>query len=120
MNRGLSWFVLILMLVGYLFLYGPILSLIVYSFNVSKLVTVWGGFSFKWYGVLAQDYAIIRAVKLSFLIAAVSATKSAIPSESQSGGLLARSSSWAASCRYGARPSWWRINGMKTAERPAA
>jgi putrescine transport system permease protein len=78
MNRGLSWFVLILMLVGYLFLYGPILSLIVYSFNVSKLVTVWGGFSFKWYGVLAQDDAIIRAVKLSFLIAAVSATAAAI------------------------------------------
>jgi len=78
MNKGLSWFVLILMLVGYLFLYGPILSLIVYSFNVSKLVTVWGGFSFKWYGVLAQDNAIIRAVKLSFLIAAVSATAAAI------------------------------------------
>jgi putrescine transport system permease protein len=78
MNKGLSWFVLILMLVGYLFLYGPILSLIVYSFNVSKLVTVWGGFSFKWYGVLAQDDAIIRAVKLSFLIAAVSATAAAI------------------------------------------
>jgi putrescine transport system permease protein len=78
MNKGLSWFVLILMIVGYLFLYGPILSLIVYSFNVSKLVTVWGGFSFKWYGVLAQDDAIIRAVKLSFLIAAVSATAAAI------------------------------------------
>ena len=78
MNKGLSWFVLILMLVGYLFLYGPILSLIVYSFNVSKLVTVWGGFSFKWYGVLAQDDAIIRAVKLSFLIATVSATAAAI------------------------------------------
>ena len=78
MNKGLSWFVLTLMIVGYLFLYGPILSLIVYSFNVSKLVTVWGGFSFKWYGVLAQDDAIIRAVKLSFLIAAVSATAAAI------------------------------------------
>jgi len=78
MNKGLSWFVLILMLVGYLFLYGPILSLIVYSFNVSKLVTVWGGSSFKWYGVLAQDDAIIRAVKLSFLIAAVSATAAAV------------------------------------------
>ena len=78
MNKGLSWFVLTLLILGYLFLYGPILSLIVYSFNVSKLVTVWGGFSTKWYGVLANDDAILRAVRLSFLIAAVSATLAAI------------------------------------------
>ena len=78
MNKGLSWFVLTLLILGYLFLYGPILSLIVYSFNVSKLVTVWGGFSTKWYGVLANDDAILRAVRLSFMIAAVSATLAAI------------------------------------------
>ena len=78
MNKGLSWFVLTLLILGYLFLYGPILSLIVYSFNVSKLVTVWAGFSFKWYGVLVNDAAILRAVRLSFLIAAVSATLAAI------------------------------------------
>ena len=42
MNKGLSWFVLILLIAGYFFLYGPILSLIIFSFNVSKLVTVWG------------------------------------------------------------------------------
>lgn len=78
MNKGLSWFVLTLLILGYLFLYGPILSLIVYSFNVSKLVTVWGGFSTKWYGVLVNDDAILRAVRLSFLIAAVSATLAAI------------------------------------------
>jgi putrescine transport system permease protein len=78
MNKGLSWFVLTLLILGYLFLYGPILSLIVYSFNVSKLVTVWGGFSTKWYGVLVNDAAILRAVRLSFLIAAVSATLAAI------------------------------------------
>jgi putrescine transport system permease protein len=78
MNKGLSRFVLTLLILGYLFLYGPILSLIVYSFNVSKLVTVWAGFSFKWYGVLANDDAILRAVRLSFMIAAVSATLAAI------------------------------------------
>ena len=78
MNKGLSWFVLTLLILGYLFLYGPILSLIVYSFNVSKLVTVWAGFSFKWYGVLVNDAAILRAVRLSFMIAAVSATLAAI------------------------------------------
>ena len=43
MNKGLSWFVLILLIAGYFFLYGPILSLIIFSFNASKLVTVWGG-----------------------------------------------------------------------------
>ena len=78
MNKGLSWFVLTLLILGYLFLYGPILSLIVYSFNVSKLVTVWAGFSFKWYGVLVNDDAILRAVRLSFMIAAVSASLAAI------------------------------------------
>ena len=39
---------LIILILGYVFLYGPILSLIVYSFNASKLVTVWSGFSTKW------------------------------------------------------------------------
>ena len=58
MKKGLSWFVLILLIAGYFFLYGPILSLIIFSFNVSKLVTVWGGFSTKWYGALLNDRAI--------------------------------------------------------------
>ena len=70
MNKGLSWFVLILLVGGYLFLYGPILSLIIFSFNVSKLVTVLGGFSTKWYGALLNDRAIMDAVKLSLWIAA--------------------------------------------------
>ena len=39
---------------GYAFLYAPIISLIVYSFNESQLVTVWSGFSTKWYGKLLQ------------------------------------------------------------------
>ena len=52
MNKGLSWFVLLLLIAGYLFLYGPILSLIVFSFNASKLVTVWGGFSTKWLSLI--------------------------------------------------------------------
>ena len=78
MNKGLSWFVLLLLIAGYLFLYGPILSLIVFSFNASKLVTVWGGFSTRWYGELANDDAILRAVTLSLFIAAVSATAAAV------------------------------------------
>ena len=47
MKRLSPWLVGALAL-GYLFLYGPILSLVVYSFNASRLVTVWGGFSPKW------------------------------------------------------------------------
>ena len=40
---------------GFLFLYIPIISLMVYSFNESKLVTVWGGFSLKWYAALLEN-----------------------------------------------------------------
>ena len=59
---------------GLAFLYLPILSLIVYSFNDSRLATIWGGFSTKWYGKLWENDAIIDAALLSFRIAAVSAT----------------------------------------------
>ena len=48
------------LLFGYAFLYGPILSLIVYSFNESRLVTVWGGWSTKWYAELLQNQVQIE------------------------------------------------------------
>lgn len=56
------------------FLYMPMLMLIVYSFNSSRLVTVWAGFSTKWYGELLNNSALIKAVLLSLSIAAASAT----------------------------------------------
>ncbi|MBD3756032.1 MAG: ABC transporter permease subunit [Gammaproteobacteria bacterium] len=59
---------------GYAFLYGPILSLIVYSFNESRLVTVWGGWSTKWYSELLQNEQILSAAWLSLKIAAISAS----------------------------------------------
>lgn len=59
---------------GFAFLYAPIVSLVVYSFNESKLVTVWGGFSTKWYGALFKDEAILKAAELSVRIAVISAT----------------------------------------------
>jgi putrescine transport system permease protein len=59
---------------GLIFLYGPILSMMVYSFNVSKLATVWGGFSTKWYGELLNNSQVLDAAFLSLRIAAVSAT----------------------------------------------
>ena len=59
---------------GFGFLYVPILILVIYSFNESKLVTVWGGFSTRWYVELFQDPHILDAAKLSLQIAASSAT----------------------------------------------
>ena len=59
---------------GYAFLFAPILSVIVYSFNESRLVTVWGGFSTKWYAALVEDDKVLDAVRLSLSIAASAAT----------------------------------------------
>ncbi|MFT5489336.1 MAG: putrescine transport system permease protein [Alphaproteobacteria bacterium] len=73
MKRLSPWLISALAL-GYLFLYGPMLSLVVYSFNASRLVTVWGGFSTKWYGALAQNEKLLDAAFLSLKIAAASAT----------------------------------------------
>jgi putrescine transport system permease protein len=78
MSNRLSWFVLTMLVVGYVFLYGPIVSLVVFSFNESKLVTVWGGFSVKWYGELAKDDQVLRAAWLSLEVGALSATFGAI------------------------------------------
>ena len=73
MRRLSPWLVSGLVL-GYLFLYGPILSLVVYSFNESRLVTVWGGFSTKWYSALLNNDKLLDAALLSLKIAAASAT----------------------------------------------
>jgi putrescine transport system permease protein len=59
---------------GFAFLYIPVASLVVYSFNKSKLVTVWGGFSTKWYGELMQNEQILGAAWLSLKVATLSAT----------------------------------------------
>lgn len=59
---------------GYAFLYLPLLSVIVYSFNDSRLVTLWGGFSLRWYRSLLANEDILAAALLSLQIAVVSAT----------------------------------------------
>lgn len=56
------------------FLYAPIAFLVVFSFNDSRLVTGWSGFSLRWYGTLLHDPAMIDAALLSLRIAAVSAS----------------------------------------------
>ena len=63
-STGLAW-----MGGVYVFLYLPIFTLIVLSFNASPLVTSWGGFSLRWYEALAQDREIIEGFKLSLQIA---------------------------------------------------
>ncbi|HMQ91779.1 MAG TPA: ABC transporter permease subunit [Amaricoccus sp.] len=63
---------------GFIFLYAPILSLIIFSFNESKLVTVWGGFSTKWYGELFRDPQILGSAWISFQVAFVTATLAVI------------------------------------------
>jgi putrescine transport system permease protein len=58
---------------GFAFLYAPIAILVVYSFNASRLVTVWGGWSTRWYAALLEDRAMIDAALVSLGIALVSA-----------------------------------------------
>lgn len=59
---------------GLTFLYLPILILIIYSFNENRLVTVWSGFSIKWYFELLEDDLLMGGVKLSLLIGFLSAS----------------------------------------------
>jgi putrescine transport system permease protein len=59
---------------GYVFLYVPILTLIVFSFNESKMVSLWSGFSLRWYQAIFHDEEIISAVLVSLKIAFASAT----------------------------------------------
>lgn len=59
---------------GYAFLYLPLALVMIYSFNESRLVTVWGGFSTKWWSTLLANEAMLQAAWLSLRIAFVSAT----------------------------------------------
>ena len=68
----------VILLVGFLFLYAPMVLLVVYSFNSSQLVTVWESWSLQWYRVLFQDSAMISAVTLSLTIAALAATMAVV------------------------------------------
>ncbi|NNC76320.1 MAG: putrescine ABC transporter permease PotI, partial [Woeseiaceae bacterium] len=63
---------------GYAFLYVPLILVIVYSFNDSRIATVWGGFSLRWYGELFRNEQVLDAAALSLQIAFVSATLATI------------------------------------------
>ncbi len=77
-RTGTSPLLRAMLAIGFVFLYAPILSLIVYSFNESKLVTVWSGFSLKWYGELFQDDGIMKAAWTSIRIAFATACASVV------------------------------------------
>lgn len=76
--RGLSRINLAALTLGFAFLYLPILVLVVYSFNASKLVTVWGGFSTQWYAALFRNEALMDAAWVTLRVGLVSATAATV------------------------------------------
>lgn len=78
MNGRFSWFNATSIALGFAFLYIPILLLVIYSFNESKLVTVWGGWSTKWYGSLLENDGLMSAAWVTLRVGIISATLSTI------------------------------------------
>lgn len=78
MLRGFSRFNLVSLALGLAFLYLPIAILVIYSFNDSRLVTVWGGWSLRWYRALLADSAMLQAAWVSLRIALISATAATV------------------------------------------
>ncbi len=72
--KRLSWFNATSLAFGFAFLYIPMLILVIYSFNSSKLVTVWAGFSTKWYVELAGNEAFLEAAWVTIKVAVISST----------------------------------------------
>jgi putrescine transport system permease protein len=70
----LSWFNVVSLTLGFAFLYIPMIILVIFSFNAGKLVTVWSGFSTKWYGELIQNEAFLNAAWVTLKVAVVSST----------------------------------------------
>ncbi len=72
--RRFSWFNVTSLTFGFVFLYLPMVILIIFSFNESKLVTVWAGFSTKWYGEVLRNTAFLDAAWVTVKVAVVSST----------------------------------------------
>jgi len=69
-----SRFTISVLAFGYAFLYIPLVLVVVYSFNDSRIATIWGGFSTRWYGELLRNDQILDAAFLSLRVALTSAT----------------------------------------------
>jgi putrescine transport system permease protein len=76
--RRASWFNVASVALGLAFLYLPIVILVIFSFNASRLVTVWGGWSTRWYVELFQDRAMLEAALVTLRIAVLSATAATV------------------------------------------
>lgn len=74
----MSWFNATSLTLGFAFLYLPMIILIIYSFNESRLVTVWAGFSTKWYGELIQNESFLDAAWVTLKVAVFSSTLATI------------------------------------------
>jgi len=74
MRRTASLFNVVSVALGLVFLYLPIAILVIYSFNASRLVTVWGGWSLAWYRALLTDTAMQQSAWISLRVAALSAS----------------------------------------------
>ncbi len=74
MRKGLSPFNLVSLTLGFAFLYIPIVILVIYSFNASRLVTVWGGWSTQWYYALFNNQQLLDAAWITARVAFLSAT----------------------------------------------
>lgn len=72
--KRLSAFNITALTLGFAFLYLPMVLLVIYSFNASKLVTVWAGFSTQWYGELLRDEAFLDAAWVTLQVAVISST----------------------------------------------
>lgn len=76
--RKASWFNVGSVALGLGFLYLPIIILVIYSFNASRLVTVWGGWSTRWYAELIADRAMLESAWVTLRIALLSATAATV------------------------------------------
>jgi putrescine transport system permease protein len=76
--RRASWFNIVSLALGLAFLYVPIAILIIYSFNASRLVSVWGGWSTRWYGVLINDGEMLESASISLRVAVASASAATV------------------------------------------
>lgn len=74
MKPGFTPVTITALILGFAFLYIPILLLILFSFNESRLVTVWGGFSVKWYGELLRNQQLLDSAWVTLRVALLSAT----------------------------------------------
>jgi putrescine transport system permease protein len=78
MRKGPTWFNVTALALGLAFLYVPIAILVIYSFNASRLVTVWGGWSMRWYVELLHDEAMLESALVTLRIGLLSAAAATV------------------------------------------